>query len=146
MKNTSIALLCTIILILIGCKKEEATIDYPQNGDYGLNVLSLPDSSMLDPNLTYSLNANLSNNASLTIEMINHSDFSLLNMPIWFFNSARNIGWTISDYNMQHNTQVFEANKSGKLDLEILFPNSCIVEMNYYENGGTLNKTKYLFW
>jgi hypothetical protein len=146
MRNWILPVISLFIISLASCEKEGPRIEYPTSGAYGENVLSLSDSSILDASHTFTLSANLMNDAAVCIELVNLSNFSQSAFTIWSYNDARNMAWTISDYSFQYHTQLFESNKNGDLDLEIFFPTSSIVQVNFYENGGTLTGSKTLFW
>jgi hypothetical protein len=139
----------TIALLLtatnFGCNKEKKlSITYPAKGVYGENVLSLDDNSTLNSVNGYSLCAELGKKAELKIVITNLSVAGTSGPgAVWFY--AQEDGWLISDYT--DNSQQFESNKDGKLDLDLIFkngPGSCRVD--YYENSSSVTNSKTFTW
>jgi len=142
-------LIYTIIVLLtasnFGCnKEEELSIIYPSSGAYGKNILALANNTILDNSNGYSLSAELSKDAKLKIVITNLSSSGTGSPGAnWFY--AEGDGWIIGDY--VGNSQQFESNKDGKLDLDITFengPGSCRVD--YYENSSSVNNSKTYTW
>jgi hypothetical protein len=141
-------LICTTALLLtatFGCNKEKKlSITYPTSGTYGVNVLSLEDNSTLNNGNGYSLCAELGKKAELKIIITNLSSTGTSGPGAgWFY--AQGDGWLISDYT--NDSQQFESNKDGKLDLDFIFtngPGSCRID--YYENSSTVTNSKTFTW
>ena len=138
------------IIILTNCKKSESSsekqtsITYPLTGNYGANLLNMEDSTIINPQLIFSLAANLQADAELKIIMTN---LSSSNKASWFYNSAANQNWNISEYNTSLNQQIFTSNKGGSLDLSIEFSDTGKCKIDFYENKTqTQTKTRYLSW
>jgi len=151
MKKTLLILgILSSILILANCKKSDATpekqtsITYPLNGNFGNNILSMADSTVINPQLIFSLAANLQTDAILKIIMTNLSTSSKAS---WFFDSASNQNWNISEYNTTLNQQIFTSNKGSSLDLSIEFSDTGKCKIDFYENKTqTPTKSRYLTW
>ena len=147
MKNKLNVILVLILSIgLLACKKEATAISYPSDGNFGINILALPDSSILSPYQVYSFSADLEKDAELTVELVNLSDPNASILAIWSYDGQSQNGWLVNDYDFQYGTQVFKSQETGALDLGIDFSGSGSCAVNFYENGSTLNRTKYLFW
>jgi hypothetical protein len=140
-----------LILIFTQCKKSESTpekqtlITYPLTGLYGNNILNMADSINLDPTLSYSFAANLQADAALKIILVN---LSIDPKAGWFYDSAPNIHWVISAYDLAAHQQTFTALSGGSSDLLLEFGNTIgKCRMDFYENNSqTPTKTKYFTW
>lgn len=151
MKHIKLLGLLLIIFTGISCQKTSKTIDYPQSGFFGKNILSLPNESVVDADIDNSMAAVLGDKASLKLRFTNLSvsDNALSSLPIWGY--GQETGWFSTQYDDNGGTQSFEASLTGKIDLQILFmrwgnsnPGRCRIE--FLENSTTVTKTIYLNW
>ncbi|MCK9220138.1 MAG: hypothetical protein M0P47_08835 [Bacteroidales bacterium] len=149
--NLLILAILTPILIFTQCKKSETTpekqtsITYPVTGIFGNNILNMADSTVINPQLEFSFAANLQTDATLKIIMTNLSSSSKAS---WFFISASNQNWNISDYDTTLNQQTFSSNKGSSLDLSMVFSDvSGECKIDFYENNSqSPTKSRYLKW
>jgi len=118
----SLLLLIFISLFLFSCKKR-IIIKYPENGNYGLNVLA--KEKIVYPSDSYSFAANLNKKTSVKIRIINN-----LGGP-WFISVGSEENWAVSEYN---GTQTFTSVNEGlNCDLNIqFFSGEYVIE--YFEN------------
>ena len=140
-----------LIFSLLQCKKSDTnqdkqlTISYPQTGSWGVNILSLIDGTKLNSTDEYSFSANLHTDATLKVIITN---LSVDKKSVWFYNDSSISGWSISDYGTTSNNQTFTSQKTGTLDLQMIFSGSsgsCKIE--FYENKLTSpTKSRYLTW
>jgi hypothetical protein len=140
-----------IIFSLFQCKKSETSqekqliVSYPQTGLWGVNILSLIDSTKLNSTDEYSFSAILQSDATLKVIITN---LSVDKKSVWFYDDGSINGWSISDYGTTSNNQTFTSQKTGTLDLQMIFSGSsgsCKIE--FYENKSTSpTKSRYLTW
>jgi hypothetical protein len=147
-------LLAIPMLILFSCEKEKTTpvtkqtgITYPDSIYYSKSILSLPDSAILLATKSYSFAANLEKDASLTIKITDLSPVDTNGYsPKWYY-AFNPTGWVAQKWD--NGTQTFIASQTGKIDLQIMFGytgDTGICKLDFYENGSTISKTKYLRW
>jgi hypothetical protein len=141
-----------IIFFFNQCKKSETTptpkqtaISYALTGKWGLNLLSLNDSTTLNSIDEYSFSATLQSDAALKIIITNLSTDT---KSVWFYEEGSNEGWSITDYDNNSNQQIFTSLKSGTLDLQTVFSGSAgSCRLDYYENNSTTPvKSRHLAW
>lgn len=133
--------LLSLIFLNVGCNKEAKTaITYETNGLYGINVLALTSDSVEVSPVNYSMNATLGKDASLKVVVTKLTTSSANN--VWFF--ADEDGWTVSDY--VGTSQEFVANKSGNIDLNLIFQGHGTCRFDYYENSTSVTKAKVFSW
>ena len=139
------------ILIFTQCKKSETTsekqtsITYPVTGNFGNNILSMKDSTVINPSLIFSFAANLQVDATLKIIMTNLSSG---NKALWFYDPATNQNWNITTYNTTLNQQTFSSKIGSSLDLSMTFADTLgKCKIDFFENNSQkLTKSKYLTW
>jgi len=133
-------LFATLLVPFSSCNKEKhESIEYPDVGGYGPNVLSLADGAVLNNPDGYSMSAELGKDAELRVVLTNLST----NNAVWFWGDQN--GWRVTDY--ENSTQEFNANQDDRIDLEMLFnngPGSCRMEV--FENGAQLTRVANFTW
>lgn len=157
-KKNIFGLSLIIVLMVVSCKKETSTnnngsinllkkISYPDAIYHGKNILSLPDSAIVQNSTSYGFAADLEKDATLSITI---TDLSAPDpggfFPKWAF-GTNTTGWTVLDW--ADGKQKFIASQTGKIDLEIQFDpggKSGICRLDFYENGPSITKTKYIRW
>ncbi|MFZ4796825.1 MAG: hypothetical protein ACOYMA_04980 [Bacteroidia bacterium] len=152
MKNTITLILTSIILF--SCSKEEKTItekkgiSYPETIYFGGNILSYPDSSVLNVNGSYEMGAELEADSRLNIIFNNLTDTSVLYLTcLWGYSNPT--GWSISSYDNKNKVQKFFSSQTGKVNLQMIFftdGQKGTVKIDFYENSNSVTKTKYFFW
>ncbi len=151
MKNLKLAGIILILIISISCKKMSKSIDYPQSGFFGKNILALPNESIVDVDVDHSMAATLGEKATLQLRFTNYSKFDSAagNPPVWGF--GQEAGWVATNYDDNNGTQIFNAVQTKKIDLQMLFmrwgsPNPGRCRIEFMENSATVTKTIYLNW
>ncbi len=129
------------VLFFSNCKEEEKivqpSIDYPSSGLYGDNILDTLKTNYSEEE--FSLAANLSNGAELTIKI------SALGEGVWFYALGTKQNWIISNFNESTKSQEFTAiNTDQKCDLQMeLFSGQYRIE--YFEfNSGSATREKVI--
>lgn len=138
------------VIIFTQCDESEPTpekktgITYPMTGIFGDNILSMADSTVVASQITYSLAANLGDDAILKITMTNLSSSSKAR---WFFNAEANHNWLVTEYSTD-NQQSFTSNIGKLLDLEMTFADTLgACRIDYYENNAqSPTRSKHLIW
>jgi hypothetical protein len=145
-----------VMLLFFGfasCKKEKETstpevyINYPDSLMYGKNILNMKDSAIISQVESFEMTASLAKDAKLEILLTNLSD-PTINPMIWGFSVAIQ-GWNIGVYNNLNKIQKVSSTSSGTLSAKVAFlanKKRGIMRLDFYENGATISKTKYLFW
>ncbi len=159
MKKLSLILFFSVLAI-VACKKDlndqtgnsatlQRGITYPDSIYYGKNILSYPDSTVLQEAIDYEIGAILENDASLSLVITNYPEIDTATgrYSVWFHSSES--GWIVGDYNDTSNTQSYTATQTGKVGGKILFlaygqTGSC--KIDFYENGSIISRTKYFIW
>jgi len=150
MKNARSIIPMAIVMLLLffSCKKdsdtEQIAITYPDSGQYGLNLLAMPDSAIASVVDDYSFSATLENNVRLLIKLTNLSESPT---QAWFFDVSTTHGWQIS--NFENNSQTFSTVQSGTYDLNMRFLSAGsrgVCRIDFYENSDEITFSKYLFW
>jgi hypothetical protein len=129
-KIVHIVAVLSIFSIVFSCKKK-GEITYPNSTNYGENIFNLPDGKLI-PGESYSFEANLEKNSTLTVEMTNLSEKTVNPKPIWAFDFVK--GWKAGNY--VNETQIFETVKVGNNDFKIVFSGTngnC--RLRVFENG-----------
>lgn len=122
--------------------KQVKVIEYPENSNYGKNILNdlvttvtIPQGK--DPGENYSMAASLPEGTNLKV---------ILKDGLWFYRFMPEgpVNWTISQYNNEE--QSFTVTESGKsCDLNIQFSNPDTLTVEFYENNSiTPTKSKNL--
>jgi len=157
---------CLFLLFMsFSCKKEEKesdcpepsapatnnSISYPDSIYYGRNVLALADSSVLDTTKTYSFGGVLGNDATLKVKITRLSPRIQGEIPpIWFYVESPSVWFVQSDPSGGGDSiQTFTALLKGKIDLEMYFSRYGQIgkaRFDFYENSGSITRTKYLTW
>ena len=90
--------------------------------------------------MNYSMNATLGKNASLKVLVtkINTVDPT----SVWFFSDEN--GWSVGDFTGA--SQEFVANKSGNIDLNLVFQGHGTCRFDYFENSISVTKSKVFSW
>ena len=107
---------------------EPHLIEYPEFGNYGRNILYMPEDTIITEQ-DYSLAANLPENGTLKIVLKN---------AIWGISKTSSVNWNISDFDDTNNSQTFTSSQSGQdCDIKIIFPTDSLnknnIEIEYYE-------------
>ena len=107
---------------------EPHLIEYPEFGNYGRNILYMPEDTIITEQ-DYSLAANLPENGTLKIVLKN---------GIWGISKTSSVNWNISDFDDTNNSQTFTSSQSGQdCDIKIIFPTDSLnknnIEIEYYE-------------
>jgi hypothetical protein len=124
-KAINIVAILLIFTIVLSCKKK-GEISYPTSTNYGENIFNIPDGKLISGE-SYSFEADLTKNSTLTVEVTNLSE-----KTTWLFDFVK--GWKAGNY--VNNTQIFETVQVGKNDFKIVFVGtngSC--RMKVFENG-----------
>jgi hypothetical protein len=107
----------------------EYIIDYPEEGLYGKNILSLNDT--IYGGDYFSLAANLAEGTSLKIK-INGFDSAM-----WYYAVGSSNNWSITQFDYETKSQEFTAIESDhSCDLNMLFDNGKFL-IEYFEMGAT---------
>jgi hypothetical protein len=121
-------------LLASECGKEELQIVYPASGDYGENILSAENTSIVSSGAwtphSYSMRAELPEETSLTV-IINLTS----NAGNWSSDEASRAGWEIST--LSPRKQQFLATAAQNCDLDIRFYDHGAANIEFYENGST---------
>jgi len=146
-----------VILFFIGsasCKKEKAkvspelNIEYPDSLFYGKNILSMKDSAIVSKTQSFEMTAILAKDAKLEIQLTNLSD-PTINPLIWGFATATIQGWNIATYNNTSKIQKVSSTIFGTHSAKVAFlanNKRGLMRIDFYENGASISKTKYLYW
>ena len=132
-KSIHLLAILSVFTILLSCKKE-GSITYPTSTNYGDNIFTILDGKLISEE-SYSFEANLTKNATLTVEITNLSEKvtdPFKQKPTWGFDFVK--GWKAGNY--INETQIFETLQVGKNDFKIVFVGtngSC--RMKVFENG-----------
>ena len=107
---------------------EPHLIEYPEFGNYGRNILYMPEDTIITEQ-DYSLAANLPENGTLKIVLKN---------GIWGISKTSSVNWNISDFDDTNKSQTFTSSQAGQdCDLKIIFPTDSLgnnyTEIEYYE-------------
>ncbi|MDF1672996.1 MAG: hypothetical protein P1U41_05800 [Vicingaceae bacterium] len=164
MKNL---LLITIFsFVIISCSKEDENIVTPSNTEcqgsgaisyqdslfYGLNILNLPDSSIVSDTGSYSFSATLDCSANLKIRIQNLSTSPGPGPgPYWGYVLGSADGWMVAPYTSQDSSQTFQSNTnntSKTLMLNMVFGGTGFgfARIDFYENSTSVTKSKYFYW
>jgi hypothetical protein len=155
MKNIPTLLVIIILSIIVSCQKEsdpetpttQKAITYPDSIYHGQSILTLPDSAIVVNGMDYGFAANLEKDASLLITITDLSPIDSTGYhPKWYY-ALPVTGWLPNEWN--DGKQKFTATQTGKIDLRIEFQSggdTGICRLDFYENGATITKTKYLRW
>ena len=143
MKN--ILLLTALLVLITSCTDKK--FEYPNDGIYGPNILSLNDGDSIQAGDNYSMKAIAPKNKELVIKIVNTSNADTSEAApsggIWLYGSSSVEGWAISDYSSQG--QSFTS-QSEINDLRIRFMNSGSCDLEYYEKSDSPTKTIHLYW
>ncbi len=132
-KELHLVVILLVFTFLLSCKKE-GKIAYPTSTNYGENIFNVPDGKLISGE-SYSFEADLTKNSTLTVEVTNLSEKStdpLKQKPTWLFDYVK--GWKAGNY--VNETQIFETLQVGKNDFKIVFVGTngkC--RMKVFENG-----------
>ena len=124
-KAINIVAILLIFTIILSCKKK-GEISYPTSTNYGENIFNIPDGKLISGE-SYSFEADLTKNSTLTVEVTNLSENTT-----WLFDFVK--GWKAGNY--VNNTQIFETVQVGKNDFKIVFVGTngaCKIKV--FENG-----------
>ena len=124
-KAINIVAILLIFTIILSCKKK-GEISYPTSTNYGENIFNIPDGKLISGE-SYSFEADLTKNSTLTVEITNLSE-----KTTWLFDFVK--GWKAGNY--VNNTQIFETVQVGKNDFKIVFVGTngaCKIKV--FENG-----------
>lgn len=143
MNKKIIYLLVVAIAFLFACNKENQKIEYPPTGMYGRNVLSIPNGDTISSTSYFSMAAELGRRAELKI-VITNLPVQPGGSPIsnWFYSDEN--GWSISQYS--NDKQEFISNKSGLIDLNLVFGREGKCKIDVYENSESITWSVILFW
>ncbi len=158
-KKRFLGSLIIMMIIALACKKESTSTDngnttpskkisYPDAIYHGKNILSLPDSSIIQHSTSYGFAADLEKDATLSIIITDLSAPDSLGgfFPKWVY-GTNTTGWTVLDWD--DGKQKFIATQTGKVDLEIQFDpggKSGICRLDFFENATAITKSKYIRW
>lgn len=131
-----------------GSEEKQPSISYPVTGNFGANILSMKDSTVVIPSSSFSLAAKLQGDIALKIRMTNLSEGD---KAVWFDDAATNQNWNISGYNLTSKQQTFTSFTSkngGSLDLRIYFADTAgKCKIDFFENNSDIpTKSNYLKW
>lgn len=139
-----------LVLFFSQCKKSKSdpvlqtSISYPNAGLYGPNPLCWTGTLLIQPADEFSLAANLQPDATLRVVITNLDDNQ---NGLWWYDSASNKNWVISDYSAILRKQTFTAVKGSSTDLSLGFTNSGKCQLEVYENGSqSITKLIILIW
>ena len=111
-------------------------VTYPENGDWGSNLLFGNEDTLILASGNYSLKADVPPGSSLTVWLTSISG------DIWFYGT--NNGWDIGPLT---NSQSFEVANPGTANIILNLNNSDgTAQFDYYENGSSVTKTKVIEW
>lgn len=129
------------------CEKEIVQISYPNEGDYGENIIGLDSLITVEgdgwgeSNNYYSIKANLPEGTSLKLKFINKSSGN----AVWAFNRSTCLNWSVDTY--ENNEQIFSAYGQSICDMNIHFYDTGYAEIEIYENGAlTPTRVKKVWW
>ena len=129
----NIAAILLLFTIVLSCKKK-GEITYPTSTNYGENIFTIPDGKLISWE-SYSFEADLTKNSTLTVEVTNLSEKSTdpsKQKPTWAFDFVK--GWKAGNY--VNETQIFETVQVGKNDFKIVFVGTNgACRMKVFENG-----------
>lgn len=112
-------LMLLILETSYSCKKT-GSVTYPKSTNYGENIFNLPDGE-LEAYESYSFEANLEKNTTLTVKVTNLSadveNPTITQQPRWVYDYFK--GWKPGNY--ENKVQVFETNQIGNNDFKIVF-------------------------
>jgi hypothetical protein len=143
------AALLLIPLLASECGTEEPQIIYPASGDFGSNILTTEEITIISSGdggssvHYYSMRAELPEETSLKIIMKNKSG---TNSPaVWYYNMVNQGLWNISNY--ISGSQEFHAATPGTYDMQLYFVFSGSADIEFYENGSTEpTRVKTISW
>ncbi len=121
------------------------SIEYPETGHYGLNILNEVN-SIFAQGTSYSLHAQFTSENSLKVTFDNSS--SDINNMIWWIEGGSEINYAVSGYDDVNGIQTFESwSNSIESDVNISFSGSGSALLEIYENGSdSPTKTKNISW
>jgi hypothetical protein len=137
----SIGAIC--LIMIAGCKKN--IIEYPPQGNYGLNILD-PTNLSFEQGTQYSLHAKLSKHNNLKIIFDNNS--ADVTSSIWFIEGDSEVNYIVSDYEDVTGEQVFESFEGSiEVDASISFSGTGTAKIEIYENtSSTPTSSKTITW
>lgn len=145
-KKIIVPLFSTLFILAISysCKKVGG-VTYPTSANYGENIFNVPNGK-LTAFESYSFEANLGKNTTLTVKVTNLSetveDPTITQQPRWVYDYLK--GWKPDNY--VNKVQIFETNQVGNNDFKIVFVGqngSCRIDV--MENGRP-SFIKYFTW
>jgi len=143
MKNSKLILKIIVVgfflISIVSCKKVGGAT-YPVSKNYGENLFNVPDGKLITGE-SYSFEADLTKNASLTVDMLNTSAAVTdiyTQKPVWKFDQdAVIVGTYWQPGNYVNGAQRFSTKTVGNNDFKMVFlgtNGSCVIKV--YLNGG----------
>lgn len=108
------------------------SIDYPETGHYGDNLLS-PNVTQLIHETPYSFKAKLMQNQTLKIRIASKTDSN----NIWSFREGQVGNWVVDTFDSASKEQWFHLKGPSESDLRISFNSGAKVNIDFFENGDT---------
>ena len=135
MKNIKYIVNILVVLFILSSCKKKGEITYPTSTNYGDNIFNLPDGKLI-PLESYSMEANLGKNSTLTVKITNLSIMPTdiyVQKPRWAYDFVK--GWKPD--NVIDNVQNFTTQTIGNNDLKLVFIGTngkCLIQT--FINGG----------
>lgn len=122
----SFSVILIILLFCFACKKENAkdSIDYPETGLYGENLLDKLQTSYQANSVSFS--AILGDEAIIKVKIVGGK---------WKYTSSNNAQWSAGDYNEDDRSRIFTSISSGTIDGRFEIYPGTSMEIFVYENG-----------
>ncbi len=134
-----------VMLFLSGCAKDETTllkgeITFDEVSLNGINLLALPNGTILDPTDGFSLAANIGRERTLTLELSNTANAQ--NEP-WGYTELE--GWNLQAFDAVHQTQTLSANQ-GSPDVMIMIQDQVTMQIKATDESDSVLFVKNIFF
>lgn len=131
-------ILFTLIVICIlsfQCKKQKESIDYPSTGNNGPNLLYPQDTTLFSVDEIYSLCADLTQESTLEVHIINLN--TSIDTMQWGYEHNSINGWNISSFDTLTHLQKFNSSRFSQIDAAIKFKDPGPFKVEVFENNSS---------